>query len=417
MSYTVFLSLLMVTFACIGFVLALVMGRLGHSPFAWGLLGLVLGPIALLLALVEVRSERPWWTRLVASGAPGSGPVDVLVGIDGSPESAAATTAALELLGDRVGRLTLVAVTEVDDSTAGHQERERLREELEGQAEAVRAWQHEQRRTVKAVRPVIPELQLMSGPPARTLDTIAAEDGYGLLVVGARGAGMSSVLLGSVATKLATRASVPVLIIGDRCSWATSGTSGRRRLSRRTASSSTRVTARPPSGSRCSTTTRAPRSIPGTLGAVAGVEHGPLGADVGQRMEVVVGRRGGGRPLQAVAFPGIVPGRLAAPHRPPRVPEEHQERRTGTDRSCGAETEPAGPVGSSRRSLPRASGTISAPKATPSSDHENWLWRRPMTIPATIPVASQAARKTTRTSARNMAGHLHPKGCEECVQR
>ena len=106
MSYTVFLSLLMVTFACIGFVLAMVMGRLGHSPFAWGLLGLVLGPIALLLALVEVRSERPWWTRLVASGDPGSGPVDVLVGIDGSPESAAATTAALELLGDRVGRLT-----------------------------------------------------------------------------------------------------------------------------------------------------------------------------------------------------------------------------------------------------------------------------------------------------------------------
>ena len=209
MSSTVFLSLLMATFACIGLVLALVMGRLGHSPFAWGLLGLVLGPIALLLALVEVRSERPWWTRRVASGDPGSGPVDVLVGIDGSPESAAATTAALELLGDRVGRLTLVAVTEIDDSTAGHQERARLRDELERQAEAVRAWKHEQRRTVKAVRPVIPELQLLSGPPARTLDTIAAEDGYGLLVVGARGAGMSSVLLGSVATRLAARASVP----------------------------------------------------------------------------------------------------------------------------------------------------------------------------------------------------------------
>jgi nucleotide-binding universal stress UspA family protein len=63
---------------------------------------------------------------------------------------------------------------------------------------------------------VTPELKLMSGPAARTLDTIAAEDGYGLLVVGARGAGMSSVLLGSVATILAARASVPVLIVGDR---------------------------------------------------------------------------------------------------------------------------------------------------------------------------------------------------------
>jgi nucleotide-binding universal stress UspA family protein len=206
----------MATFACIGFVLAIVMGRLGHSAFAWGLLGLLLGPIGLLLALVEVRRERPWWTRLVASGEPGSGPVDVLVGIDGSPESATATTAALELLGDRVGRLTLVAVTEVDDSVAGREERERLREELERQSEAVRAWLRKRDLPAQAGHRVTPELQLMSGPPARTLDTIAAEDGYGLLVVGARGAGMSSVLLGSVATILAARASVPVLIVGDR---------------------------------------------------------------------------------------------------------------------------------------------------------------------------------------------------------
>jgi nucleotide-binding universal stress UspA family protein len=176
----------------------------------------VLGPIALLLALVEVRNERPWWTRLAASGDPGSGPVDVLVGIDGSPESAAATTAALELLGDRVGRLTLVAVTEIDDSVAGREERARLREELERQAAVVRAWLEERDVPAQVKQKVIPELQLMSGPPARTLDTIAAEDGYGLLVVGARGAEMSSVLLGSVATKLAARASVPVLVIGDQ---------------------------------------------------------------------------------------------------------------------------------------------------------------------------------------------------------
>jgi hypothetical protein len=68
------------------------------QPLCLGLLGLLLGPIALLLALVEVRNERPWWTRLVASGDPGRGPVDVLVGIDGSPESAASTTAALSCL-------------------------------------------------------------------------------------------------------------------------------------------------------------------------------------------------------------------------------------------------------------------------------------------------------------------------------
>jgi nucleotide-binding universal stress UspA family protein len=214
-SFTVFLSLLMATFACIGFVLAIVMGRLGHSPFAWGLLGLVLGPIALLLALVTARDERSP-SQLVASGIPGSGPVDVLVGIDGSPESAAAATAALDLLGGRVGRLTLMAVTDIDDSVAGSQAQAHLRRVLDGQAEAVRAWLRDHPLPVQPEPPVIPELVLRSGQPAATLDRMAAEDGYGLLVVGARGAGLSHVLLGSVATRLAARASVPVLVIGDR---------------------------------------------------------------------------------------------------------------------------------------------------------------------------------------------------------
>jgi nucleotide-binding universal stress UspA family protein len=215
-SSTAFLALMMATFACIGFVLAIAMGRVGYSPFAWGLLGLLLGPIALLLALIEVRNERPWWARLVASGDPGSGPVDALVGIDGSPESAAATTAALELLGSRVGRLTLVAVTDLDDSYAGREERLRLQGVLEQQAEAVQAWLREQDGPVQAKPTVVPELKLMAGRPATALDTIAAEDGYDLLVVGARGAGLSSVLLGSVASRLAARASVPVLVVGDR---------------------------------------------------------------------------------------------------------------------------------------------------------------------------------------------------------
>jgi len=214
-SFTVFLSLLMATFVCIGFVLAIVMGRLGHSPFAWGVLGLVLGPIALLLALVTARDERSP-SQVVAGGIPGSGPVDVLVGIDGSPESAAAATAALDLLGGRVGRLTLMAVTDIDDSVAGSQEQAYLRRVLEGQGEAVRAWLRDHPLPVQPEPTVIPDLVLRSGQPAATLDRMAAEDGYGLLVVGARGAGLSSVLLGSVATRLAARASVPVLVIGDR---------------------------------------------------------------------------------------------------------------------------------------------------------------------------------------------------------
>jgi nucleotide-binding universal stress UspA family protein len=215
-SFTVFLSLLLVTFACIGFVLAIVMGRLGYSSFTWGALGLVLGPIALLLALLSVRSGRPSWSRLVAGGYPGSGPVDVLIGIDGSRDSAAAATAALDLLGDRVGRLALVAVTAIDDSVAGREEQARLQAELERQTQALQVAQRGRAQSGRAERTVMPALVMRSGRPAAVLDQMAVEDGYGLVVVGARGAGLSTVLLGSVATRLAARASVPVLVVGDR---------------------------------------------------------------------------------------------------------------------------------------------------------------------------------------------------------
>jgi nucleotide-binding universal stress UspA family protein len=59
-------------------------------------------------------------------------------------------------------------------------------------------------------------LVLRSGQPAAVLQQMAVEDGYGLMVVGARGAGLSTVLLGSVANRLAAQASVPVLVVGNR---------------------------------------------------------------------------------------------------------------------------------------------------------------------------------------------------------
>jgi nucleotide-binding universal stress UspA family protein len=62
----------------------------------------------------------------------------------------------------------------------------------------------------------MPALVMRSGQPAAVLDRMAVEDGYGLVVVGTRGVGLFTVLLGSVATRLAAHASVPVLVVGDR---------------------------------------------------------------------------------------------------------------------------------------------------------------------------------------------------------
>jgi len=97
----------------------------------------------------------------------------------------------------------------------GRQEQARLDGELEQQAKAVRTWPLEQRLPAEAAQTVSPELVLRSGQAPAALDRTAAEDGYRVLLLGARGAGMSRVLLGSFATRLAASASVPVLVLGE----------------------------------------------------------------------------------------------------------------------------------------------------------------------------------------------------------
>jgi nucleotide-binding universal stress UspA family protein len=183
----------------IGISLALVMGRRGHGAFQWLLLGAVLGPIALPLALARIRDERRPQTQELAAGVRGSGAIDVLVGIDGSPESQAALGSAVELLGPRIGRLTLAWVTEFDDTSAQARENtKRAVESLERSAEAANVTE--------------PGMVLLSGRPADALTDQARHEGYQLLVVGRRGRGATKALLGSTASRLA-RTDVPVLIV------------------------------------------------------------------------------------------------------------------------------------------------------------------------------------------------------------
>src|SRR5690349_16123472 len=54
--------------------------------------------------------------------------------------------------------------------------------------------------------------------------------------------------------------------------------------------------------------------------AVANVEEGPLGADLGQSVEVVRRWRRGGRPLERVGLPWVVAGDRAAAQREEHVP-------------------------------------------------------------------------------------------------
>jgi nucleotide-binding universal stress UspA family protein len=184
----------------LGVSMALVMGRRGHQPFMWLVLGITFGPLVLPLAANALGHDRPGLLKRLSPGRPGTGGVDVLVGIDGSAEAEDALRMAIGLLGPRLGRLTLAAVVDYDiaDGSSLAEDNERARGDLIRTANAT------------ALRP---ETVLLSGRPAEALRKFAVEEGYGLIVVGRRGRGASHVLLGSVASKLAHGGDVPVLIV------------------------------------------------------------------------------------------------------------------------------------------------------------------------------------------------------------
>jgi len=180
----------------IGLGLSLVMGRRGHDAFSWLVLGALFGPLGAVFAL-EARGEERIRSELVAARrSAGPGPIDVLAGVDGSPESQAALLAATRLLGPRLGRLTLATVIPYD---SGADRKRSARTMLEHQGALVGGG---------------PRLELLHGRPAPVLMERAVDDGYDLLVVGTRGAGASKAFLGSTAVDVAEWARVPVLLMG-----------------------------------------------------------------------------------------------------------------------------------------------------------------------------------------------------------
>jgi nucleotide-binding universal stress UspA family protein len=160
----------------------------------------ILGPLALPLAWGRIGSEPAATNREIVDAVPGpgTGPVDVLVGIDGSAESETALRTAVEILGPRIGRLTLAGVTDFDYGSS------------QAQADTKRAL--ERLRAMAASANVsAPGIMILSGRPADALSEHALRDGYQLLVVGRRGRGASKAILGSTAAQLAS-APIPVLV-------------------------------------------------------------------------------------------------------------------------------------------------------------------------------------------------------------
>lgn len=201
MSATVLLLSAAAVWCAIGIVVSIWMRRRGHAFFMWLYLGVVLGPLVLPLALEAIASERVVSNTALHASPSDGGKVAVLIGVDGSSESVAAARAAVDLLADRIGRVTLAAV--VDYDSAGYTASESRRDAEAHLDSAARAIAFEN-----------PERAILVGSAADALERAAREDGFDLLVVGHRGRGASRALLGSVASRLAACPTVPILIGG-----------------------------------------------------------------------------------------------------------------------------------------------------------------------------------------------------------
>ena len=194
-----------------GVVVAVAMARHGHSAFSWGLLGALLGPLTVPLAL-DARAHPSQRAVVTSSGTDRfSGPVAVLAGIDGSPESVSALQAALELLGGRAGRVRLVAVVSQDAATNSL-----MFDELHADA---RRWLE---RAAEVTTGAFGEQVVVAGDPVEVLTGNLAE-GFDVIVIGPRGSGFSKRLFGSVARELPGRSRVPVLIGGRAVGLADAG--------------------------------------------------------------------------------------------------------------------------------------------------------------------------------------------------
>jgi nucleotide-binding universal stress UspA family protein len=184
----------------IGLVLSIVMGRRGHDGFGWLVSGTIMGPLAIALAIDAKRHDerlRPASLPLRLRNAAHQGPIDVLVGYDGSAESAAAVDEVVALLGPRLGRLTVATVVSYGDIP-----------ELE------RLARHRLEQLARRRNPRARKFEILHGRPSVALARRAAEDGYDLIAVGTRGAGISKAIFGSAATELARDSKVLVLVVG-----------------------------------------------------------------------------------------------------------------------------------------------------------------------------------------------------------
>ena len=191
------LALVVVAWLVVGALCVVLLRRKGHDAFTWSILFLFLGPLAVPLAATAGRTVPP-----EPDGPRRDGRLDVLVAHDGSRDASAALDAAVAMLSPAVTSVTLAAVVTVEATTT-----------LQGRAtvEECRTRLEEAARRLAAGLTVPVDTVVLHGEPAAVLDRYARNHGYEIIVIGSSPRRASHVGAGSVARRLSTGATVPVL--------------------------------------------------------------------------------------------------------------------------------------------------------------------------------------------------------------
>lgn len=187
-----------ISWLAVGVVAVAVMRHRGHDTFAWSILFMFLGPLAIPLAVSSDRHPMP---QPIAPSREGS--LDVLVAHNGSPQASAALQAALNLLGSRITSLTLAAVVDME---AGSTVRGRATQsEAQARLDALV-------RDIAVLTDAPVDTIILFGEPRAALQSFAAEHGFELIVTGDRSAGRSHFAGLRAAGRLTAESPVPVLV-------------------------------------------------------------------------------------------------------------------------------------------------------------------------------------------------------------
>lgn len=196
----------------VGFGFGIYEARRGHWRWLW-LVGAIAGPFAgSLTRQLEKNESLAVPLDMSAGSGQGPGSVGLLAGVDGSAESIDAAGRAADLLGSRLGAMTLAMVADFEvheavpgpvgpDDKAVHGEREVLGEAAELLSRRVG---------------FEPATVLLSGRPADALHRYASEQEFDVIAVGSRGKGLSKRMLGSCASQLPHGSPVAALIMPPR---------------------------------------------------------------------------------------------------------------------------------------------------------------------------------------------------------